>query len=74
MRAQELVDVLGKPARVPELEGVAAGRQRLERTGEDVVGPPEVRRQLPEQRSELADPAQRLDARVHPLHSLCDAS
>ena len=74
VRAQELVDVLGEPARVPELEGVAAGRQRLERTGEDVVVPLEARRQLPEQRPELAGSAQWLDACVHPLHSLSHAS
>ena len=74
VRPQELVDVLREPACVPELEGVAAGRQRLERRGEEVVVALEVRRQLPEQRSELAGLAQGLDARVHPFYSVCDAS
>ena len=46
--AQERVDRLGEPARVAELERVAARGQVLERRGEALVVAPEALRQLPQ--------------------------
>jgi hypothetical protein len=54
VRAQQLVHLVREPARIAELERVAARCQRLERRGENVVVSSEVRRELPEQRAELA--------------------
>jgi hypothetical protein len=72
--AEKLVDVRREPARIAKFEGVAARRQRLECGLKNIVIAGEVRRQLPEDRRELGRAPQRLEACVHPLHSLHDVA
>src|SRR5581483_6064010 len=68
--AQECVDVFGEPGLVAELERMPlAGRERFERRAQPVVIAREVRRQLPEERAELA---QRLDARTEARDGLAE--
>src|SRR6266516_560149 len=69
VRAQELVDLVGEPALVPELEAVPAGRQLLERLPQPLVIPAERARQLPEHRAELRRADERPDARVKELEA-----
>jgi len=45
--AQQLIDVVGEPARVAKLEAVAAGRKDRQRPGEALVVALEVWRELP---------------------------
>ena len=70
MLAQERVDVAVEPALVAELEAVAARRELVERGGEALVVAPEVRRQLPDDRAELARLDQRHDALVVAVDAL----
>ena len=72
--AKEVVHGSGEPARVPELEGVPARSQRLERGFEDAVVALEVRRQLPEDRAELAGASKGLEALVHALRAVGDVA
>ena len=63
MRPQQLHDGLGEPAGVAELERMAeVARQLVERLGEALIVARERRRQLPQQRAELARVRERLDA------------
>ena len=67
---QQVVDLVGEPARVAELERVSAGRQCSQRRRQPLVVPVKVRRQLPEHRSQLPRHDERLDPLVEPPHAL----
>src|SRR5262249_44677076 len=64
MGAQQRVDVVREPARMPELEGMPPGRERRECAREPVVVPMEPLRKLPEYRAELRRPDERADRLV----------
>src|SRR5581483_1836303 len=67
---EQLVGLADEPARVPELERVAAGREPCQRVRQPLVVPRKVGRQLPEHRAELRRADERVDALVEASHRL----
>src|SRR5205807_3773788 len=68
VRPEQVVDRLDEPACVPELEAMAAGRKRLERSRQAFVVALEGRRELPEHGPELRRAYEWLDALVVARH------
>src|SRR5439155_8875549 len=67
MLTQERRDVRHEPARMAELDAVAARREALECRGEPLVVPAKVPGKLPEDRTELRRADERFDAVVEAL-------
>src|SRR5439155_24942318 len=72
MATQQDVDLLGEPARVPELEAVATLRQTLQRRPEAIIVALEALRQLPQHRAELSRRHQRPERIEESLRAFAD--